>query len=181
MASDDELIALWLRGKIDAATVLDFAHFELHEGEVFRAEMPPASINNGEAIKYAFLTGDEPAHIGFAGIAGGEAFSYLYESPTFSATGTTLSPVAMNRAVQKSPGTQVWDAPTASASGTYIESRMIAGGTFGTAAGGESRTELEVILKPNTWYYAFLINVSGQARNMQYISEWYEHEINIPR
>ncbi len=176
-----ELLEQWLKGEIDAASVLDFAHYELHEGNVWRVDTRPAELADATPTRLNILTGAKQAHVGFMGACGGDAVGYIFEGPTYAQTGAVATPVAMNRAHVKIPTTQVWAEPVVNASGTYLLSKYIPGGQKNAATGGEGRTELEIILHPNTFYYAFMINIAGQAKNAQVIMQWYEHNVKLPK
>lgn len=180
MSGPMALMEAWLKGEIDAAPVLDFAHYENHEGNTYHNDGFVPALADDALIVMGLHCGSKSAHIQFTASVGGDGLGRLYEAPTFTASGTMVTPRNKNRTVSKVATLTPYSTPTVSVSGTYLQSNFIPGGTRNQASGGSGGTRSEWILKPNTWYLAMLQNISGGAQPFGMQAEWYEHTIKLP-
>lgn len=172
------LIEAWLKGNIDAAPILTWEHFEAHEGSMYHIDGYDPTLPDDGVLSYGIRTGPTTPHVTFAGACGGNGVGYLFEAPTFTASGTVFTPLNMRRDSPKVPGLRVYEYPTVSVSGTYLHGQFIPGGTFGLA-GAQGANRVEWILQPNSWYMAFIQNVSGGAQPFGFTMEFYEHTIKL--
>lgn len=114
-------------------------------------------------------------HISWTFWAGGLAQGYVYEGPTVSAEGTTITPLNRDRASSNTPGITVKHTPTVTDIGTAIHDGDWMGGTAGARKGaGDERAAQELRLAPSTTY---LWRLTARVNNIRLGIEldWYEH------
>ncbi len=159
----------------DLPVVVDFAHHQLHEGELHQYTYGPAALANGATIDLRIVVGNlEPTtrtpHFAVELDATAETWLYLYETPTTSANGTQQTVYNRNRNSANAPGTTLWLSPTVSAVGTPLSSWIVGAGN---KTGGNGRDSIEWVLKPNTVY---LVRMTAKATgdNVCLRAMWYE-------
>ncbi len=161
----------------NALLTIDSPHYEVHEGEAFRAGYQ-ASVSNNASVDVLILTGAKYCHMVLGASVAGAAQAYFYEHPTVTVVGTAMAEINFNR--PKSPThiatASITHTPTVSLLGTGLipEGRYLPGGTGGQRPGTSLRASDEMILKPNEYYLYRLTNVSGQAAILNSYIEWYE-------
>ena len=177
-----------------ALNVIDYAHHEIHGGNMYTCHYSNECTNTDEMSIVAFNTGDSPkwCHMFFA--AGGTALSHMaiYESPSLTAgAGTQLAVYNRERnstntslvtsieatpVVNKATSFDETEAAAASLTTTTELMRVYMGsGEKKAAFGGLTRGEVELVLKQDT-QYAFVVTSVDDNTNFHSITmNWYEH------
>lgn len=160
---------------------IDFAHHEIHEGNSFKATVS-GTIATSANVNISFTTGDNYLHVKALANATGAATYAILEAPTITAgTGTNVLIYNRNRNSSKTSQIKSMAATpvvnyftrnaTITADGTNIYSELIGSGK--NKQSGDSRSDLEWILKPSTTYsYRILSQANGNVINL--ILVWYE-------
>jgi hypothetical protein len=123
-------------------------HAKVHDGSLVSVS-GEATLQIAETYEMLIQTGDEPLHIHWAGSALDDTDFQFYEGTTFSAAGTTLTPVNHNRIAPQVFNHTVTHTPTLTADGTELfEHHMSAGFKIGGSMEGVT----EMILATQTTY-----------------------------
>lgn len=147
----------------------EFYHNELLGGTSFQVS-GTATKNATETYVLRIIT---PAtgivHLHFDVRGTGEGSVALYEDPTITGAGTTVTPVCRRRLDPRTPNVAVQHTPTVSANGTLLTTEHFGSGKLRDGA-AEDR---EWILKPNEDY--LIIFTSEAATNeLSWVVEWSE-------
>jgi hypothetical protein len=151
-----------------------FEHHQVHEGETHQVCMSPVALAVNASIDFRFVVGNltpttQTPHLVSDVDSTGEAWVYIYETPTTTANGTQLTSYNRNRNSTNTPNMTVWQAPTVTAVGTPLCSMIIGSGE---KAGGSGRESTEWDLKANTVY---LVRITAKnAINVCARFNWYE-------
>ena len=163
-----------------AAIVIDTIHHEVHEGEMWHAERTALAVADGASVDLLMHVGGAiENHTVFEVLASGQVTVSLWESPTFGALGTAMTPYNMRRSITETSRSQIYHTPTITSTGSValVDGRLLPGGTSPTTrVGGGIRQGVEWILAPGTYYLLRVRNNSGAAATINTIVEWYEEE-----
>ena len=164
-----------------ASLMIDVAHHETHEGEMFHAEYTNASVSDAASVDVLLRTSTKDSHTVFDVYAGGQTKIYLYEAPTVTAVGTAVPAYNMNRSASLTSTVAISHTPTITVSTTIlVNGRVLPGGTSQqTRVGGGVRQGTEWILKPNTNYLIRATNTSGGSVPINVVIEWYEESTGV--
>ena len=183
--------------RVDASTWvttgIDYAHHEIHSGSSYHAHYGQfvSDTNDRSIITFRTPNTTKLLHMFARGSSTALANWYVWEGPTI--TNNTGAPLTIfNRRRDSANTSGVWDTsqnPDVQGQATYfteltmgnvtagtaIEDQFIGSGSGPRASGGESRSEEELILLPNT-LYAFEIKSLTADDNYHDIElNWYEH------
>lgn len=160
-------------GQIEVVS-LDYAHYEIHEGNHYFVKKT-ASLAKAGTKDILIVTPDQDiyAHL----IAGVEATSSsflasFFEDVTATANGTLGGSRNRNRNAAENNTTIVYEDPTITATGNLLWSLSLGAGRN---VGGASRDNEEVILKKNTKYLLRITEDNVAATNINWNLDWYEH------
>jgi len=145
------------------------------DSEQFYASHRFESVANDDSVLVLLKTGTMSSH-GFITVgASGKCFLDLFENPTITNDGTTISSFSLNRETTSSPVTEIFRTPTTTSEGTPLEYGMI--GTAGkfTLAGGD-QIGSHWWFKPNEEYLIKVTNKSGDNADFIVDYNWHEHE-----
>lgn len=159
---------------------MDGPHHEVHEGEMWQANVNSTSLANDKWLALATNGAiGMQAHFTFAGELDGTALLELIEGATYSTTGTTTaSTVAYNMHRGKSPSTYAIIKNSSSVTGgTIVATEIIPGGKVGVASPGAAGTRpgLEWITDPTKTYIVRLTNKAGAAKAANLAVNFYTH------
>ena len=161
----------------DRLVATDAFHAQVHNANGYEVSHVFTAIADGAyADLLIYVANGKECHAEFAGAAGGDAFAYLYEGPTVSINGPTLTPVNLNRTSTNTATTLFYHTSTLTASGTALLIQMINGGQKNQSFGGATEARNEWILKENTWYLARIQNKAGGAKNFNVSVAFYEED-----
>jgi len=174
-------------------TTIDYAHHEIHGGSYYHCQYHQMVSDINDRSIITFRTPDTAKHIHMFARGSGTALSnwYIWRAPTITNnTGATLPVFNRNH---NSPNTSgIWDTSQnpdvqgqatffteitmgAVTLGTAVENQLIGYGSGPRATGGETRSDEEIILLPDT-LYAFEIKSLTNDDNYHDIQlNWYEH------
>lgn len=156
----------------------DIVHERIHHGEFFSAFTYEAALaDDGFSSILIQCAETMSCHFSYIVRAGGDAEIQLYEAPTFSNAGSSLTVVDRNRITNNSPLTTLTTGPTVSDTGTLLESQFIPGGTTGFLSfnpGGEGSMFKEYVFAPGTDYLLYAYNRAGGAQPMNIQVDFYE-------
>lgn len=152
----------------------EYEHYEIHDGDLYQTS-DYASVDNGNTRMYLFTTNDSVNWSHLVWEVEGTAVTTIefFESTTRSG-GTGMTIGNRNRNIADHHTTTVTHTPGAGADGTLLYSEK-----FGLAAGnqvrqvGESREEVEWVLKRNTKYLLKITSgTDGNVISTRF--RWYE-------
>lgn len=153
-------------------TSLDFAHYELHEGDAYVAVYLVSSLGSGSSHDHLLVTPDTDkwAHHVLEVISTAEAEVYVYEGAD-STGGTAVPAYNRNRNSANTAAVTVAHTPSVTTAGTQIWVGMV---WSGNRAGGGQHDLSEIILKQNTKYlFRFTSRAAGNKLLIRH--NWYEH------
>lgn len=162
---------------------IDLAHQKVHEGVSYTVNyLEKALANNGYA-RLHIKTGAKSVHLIIEVEAEGKVYFRTISDPVVTVDGTAPSEVIApgtkltqfnRRGVDiETSTTQIFHTPTFTG-GKLRGNRIFPFGTGGTAIGGQSTGRVESVLSPNKSFIVELQNVSGQARDVGTVLDWYE-------
>jgi hypothetical protein len=141
--------------------VIDSAHEEIHEGNYWFVDDVSASLASGDIKYYYFVTPSDTTYFHsypqFLGT--GEFEIQSYEGATVATNGTEIALLNRNRVIGGTTNFKFYKDPTTPNTTGAILVRNVRVGA-GQKAIGESRSENELILKPNTGY---LIKITSRS------------------
>jgi hypothetical protein len=129
-----------------ALVVIDVAHHEVHEKEMFNGT---DNVATGTARDLLIVTGAKYVHMSTEIVADGKVKTLLYKSTTTSASGTSIPTFNKNDASNLTAVATIFHTPTVTAAGTLMDTILTGSGA---KAGGISRSTDERVLKPNSKY-----------------------------
>lgn len=134
----------------EAAVVIDTQHANVHRGLMYVASMQGVVASAG-VMEILIQTGARDLHVSFTGTVSQDMLAAIYETPTFSAAGTTIT--ARNRNREPEHGdvsvTTFTHTPTLTGDGTILNDTYIPGGQKNSAGGGGAASFVEWELPPN--------------------------------
>ena len=159
-------------------TVIDLVHQKIHEGRFYTVNYTELAVPNNGFIRLRITTGAKAIHITFEIDAEGKAYWKTYAGSTYTADGTLPDGSKLtffNRFISiDGTTTVVRYNPTVNVLGTLRGNRVVWGGLGPQSTGGISGSRTETILRPNSDVLLVMQNVSGQAKDMSVVAEWYE-------
>ena len=154
---------------------IDIIHHHIHDGDMFQADRLEEGVANDGTVEMLIkVPAGGVAHASFTAQAGGDARLQLFEGPTITADGTPVTPVNRNRTSTKVSAVSVFHTPTTSAAGTPLPDKLIAGGSGGNSAGGQTEPFAEWNLKADEDYLFRITNISGVAQNIGLEVDFYD-------
>ena len=165
-----------LSGFRNAISVTDVIHDRIHQGTLFYANMLDQTVAAGNFIDMLIRvpTGGG-AHLRWSASVGADALMTIYEAPTLSADGSSITPTNYNRRSSLTASTLIFSGPTVTAVGSpVLENVYIPGGSGFFTPGGSNTGFEELVLNHNTDYLARLTNISSFATVLQIQCTWYE-------
>jgi len=136
------------------------------EGHFYSGGYYSSSVASGSSIELLIqVPSDTYVQCMVEGAAGGDAVGYLYEGPTVSAAGTTVTCRNLNRAQLDSYNVTVTHTPTTTADGTQIAETFVPGGQYWVSSGATEA--LPVVLNASTDYLLRLTNTAGTSQPLQ--------------
>jgi hypothetical protein len=154
--------------------VEDYSHNRIHEGKHF-FDCNFIDIANNSQYELIIITPNTAEHANIVWFFQfeGEGELEIKEGVTFDATGTEITPINNNRNSSTINSTLLYHTPTNATGGSYICHQRVGSGR---TAGGDRRSDEEVILKQNTNYLIRAINrIAGSPNLFNWKLEWYEH------
>ncbi len=163
--------------------VIPWEHVYLHMRKRYIVGKYEAALGDNAAIDLVITTGaDYAVHIvPIVGI-GGDALFQMYDDTALDSSpgGTAIVPVNRSQeSVIRASTASVLNDPSIDTLGDALVpggGRFLPGGATGAAQGGSAEGRDEIIQPVNTTYVYRLTNISGQARKMNLLLDFYEHE-----
>jgi len=167
--------------RLDKATntiqTIEYEHHEIHAGNHYFYYDYDNDVDTASPKYYRLTTPDTSKwiHIEFVLYSEGIGTWQLFEDPIVDAAGTTATTFNSDRNSANTAGLVVAYDPTSTADGTQIKVWRTGMGTnVSTRVGGESRSDLEIILKQNEDYFLKFTPDSDNAKTKVQLL-WYEH------
>ncbi len=160
-----------------AALAIDFVTALIHEGKAFKTTLYDASIADTASQELLIQVSDNPIHLNLTIAALGDFEVFLFEGTTFSAAGSPIVPLNLNRASALASTCVFNDSPTITADGTEIAHTVLPGGQRNQAVDNEVGGDGELILAPNTDYLVRATNFSGSASRVSTSVTFYEPDL----
>lgn len=164
---------------------IDVVHNYVHVGKSYTANYLEKAVASNGFARLHIKTGARAAHALLELECEGKVYFRTFSGPTITGDGTgpgtgDLDKLTLfNRCGSCSNGntTQAFYGPTYSAIGAKRGNRMLPFGTGGTAVGGQASSRVESVFNPNASYIIEIQNVSGQARDIGIVVDWYEVDV----
>jgi len=162
----------------NSISTIDEAHRRIHAGQSFYAGYlwgEGSNIADNASAELLIQVGAESMHTIYEVAAGGDAEVRVFEAPTVSTAGTSVTAFNKARYSANASNATLTRDPSISADGTALPAKFLPGGTFlstGSQDGGFNR---ETILNANTDYLFRVTNRAGSAQPMSISMEWYEN------
>jgi len=154
------------------------AHEQVHSGNFYTVSHIFNNVANSNSAELLIQVGlTLTNHTVFDIACGGDAEFHIFEGPTFSSSGTSVSAVQNNRASTNTSGSTLSHTPTISDAGTTLyETFVPGGGIFGAGGsdGGPIRSGTELILATGTAYLLRVTNTSGGTQDISIGLGYYE-------
>lgn len=164
--------------------VLLYDHHQLHEGEIFRwSYVNTAGLNTGSSEYMVFTVPNITIpsgfnevtlcpHLRWEVVTDSYAQAFLYEGPTVTGgTGTSRTPIAMERNGTYTPKLTILEKPTVTVDGTLLWQGLLF--TTKNSAGSSASADTEFVLKNNTKYaFKFTSGTNGCKFLLRFV--WYE-------
>lgn len=156
-------------------------HQKVHEGKSFTVNYLEKAVPNNSFVRLLVKTGVASAHIIIEIEAEGKVYFRTIANPVVTVNGTPPSELLTSKltlfnrlgALTNSNATQVFFSPTFTG-GKLRGNRMLPLGTGGTASGGGSTSRIESLFTRDREIIIEVQNVSGQARDIGIVLDWYE-------
>lgn len=149
-------------------------HYRIKESKEFIAGYCWSVIADTNSVYFLIKAGAKVPHGTIRIITSGKASLYLYETPTITADGTTVTPHCLNRETDATPDTTFFRDPTIGADGTELECALLGAAGHFTATGGES-TGAYWWLDHNKNYIIKVTNTSGDVIDVSIGYGFHEH------
>lgn len=166
---------IWKDAFTGSIVQIEIPHAAIHLGKYF-SHSGVITLGNGETYNHLIKTpapGGKYIHFRMFSFASTSApvVHRFYESPTVIAEGTSQTGLNFNRN-HSNATLGLYHAPTLSANGTLLDTK-VAVGTIG--AGGLGQTSgTEWVLLQGAYYLSSVTNDSGDSADIGYTAEWYE-------
>ena len=156
-----------------AITTVDFAHHELHEGDLY-SYCEVTDLGNGASrnILIRTISTTKIAHIFLVVQTELETGLFLYEDTIVSNNGTDVVEQNRNRNSANTATIVVSHTPTVSNDGTLL---CVKHWGSGRGAGGGDRSENEWLLKTGANYLLRVTNATANNNQVSIELIWYEH------
>ena len=162
----------------EALVSMGEVHANIHRGIMFVAGQSAEGVADDGTIEVLIQVGStRSCHVQFTGAAGGDHEFELFEGTTFSAAGTSVTPINRNRFSSTAAVTTVTHTPTLTADGTKLVGGLRPGGTGGNSIGSTTKGFAEWMLATDTVYLARLINRAGTAQLLSLEMDFYEPDL----
>jgi hypothetical protein len=154
-----------------AIETIDYPHHEAHEGNLFLVWHKADVTGGGTMTILVKVPAGVTAHTIFSVITESETDLGLYEGPTVSNDGTSLTAYNHKRSSTDTGDVTAFHTPTVSVNGTQIDGRHWGSGR---GVGGEGRSSEEWLLAPSTNYLVIMTNATAQNNYISFWANWYE-------
>jgi len=167
-----------------AQPVISTDHEFIHLGMGYVASVFAEGVADDAAVMIEFKTPATEA-LGVVHLkeykpwgSGGVNKLEIIEAPTLTTGNAAITPANRNRVGTPADSAATLKSnPTSISAGTTIEGPMaFGGGGSGRGAGGNSTSDQEIVLKPNTTYLIKATNLSGGAAALGIWIFWYEEK-----
>jgi hypothetical protein len=158
--------------------VAEYEH-QINEGNAYKAGYGVSnfSLVTDDTISLLFTTPDTTTwmHWTLSAAVTGLCKIQVFENPTISAAGTSVTPFNRNRNSSNTSSMVVTHTPTIGANGTPISTKFIGGTGFKEDIGAEFTAESKIIMKQNEQYLV-LCTVLDDDISAQIGGNWRENE-----
>lgn len=150
-----------------------YLHDVMHRGCLFEITNGVTLATTSDTFVYLIQTGSIPIHFLFSVSASGEANFMIYEGTTFSAAGTAVTPINLNRTSANTLTLTTTHTPTVTTDGTLLATHHI--GT-GRITGGSVASASEFVLATNEDY---LLRVTTEGNSNDIDMEFLLYEQTV--
>lgn len=161
--------------------VIDYAHQEVHEGDMFRLVHFFQDVTNGEIKRYLIVTSNKEVHLQTVATVLGPCITRIFENPVVVTSGTEITPYNLNRCCTNLAETKFYYGTSLASTGTTLSTRLLIGQTGGGAGStairtsiGETATQTEFIMDTASLYCFSIQNTSGSNSMFNAQFEFYE-------
>ncbi len=160
--------------KSDSQVVIDVLHHKVHHGLLNIVSDAGANVQIATPKYWQFKTPNtsKRIHFNFVGEASAVCKIEFYETPTLT-DGTALSILNADRNIASPATLLAYKDPSVSVEGTLIAIMYIGSSGGSVRISGESKRDIEYILKQNTSYTA-KFTVAANGTNVAVMADWYE-------
>jgi hypothetical protein len=153
-------------------------HQKVHEGEFYSTGYYNSAVADDASIEILLQTpADKELHAYLKIVAGGDCEFEVFEGTTFSAAGTSISPVNHNRNSTNVCGCTVTHTPTITADGDLIWMEYIPGGVFITPGAVQNVGAEQAVFANNANYLLRVTNRSALTNPFQIQAAYYPAQV----
>jgi hypothetical protein len=159
---------------IPQVTTISHEHQKVHEGQFYSTGYYDDTVADDAAINMLIQTpAEKELHVYLKIIAGGDCEFEVFEGTTFSAAGTSISPVNHNRNSVNVCGCTVTHTPTITVDGDLIWLEYIPGGVFITPGAVQNISSEQAVFANNANYLLRVTNRSALTNPFQIQAAYY--------
>jgi hypothetical protein len=166
---------------------IDYDQHQVHESESWHYDFYVASLTSGSSKNIRLVVPNitvpsgipvaaRMPHLRYTVEAADRCDVFIYETPTFSTTGTQRTPINLDFNHSGTPQMTIWEDPTVTATGAQKERSGVITAAAGKA-GGSAQGVNEFILKNNTEY--LLRVTSGATPNIVLIDLHFYEDLGV--
>jgi hypothetical protein len=161
-----------------ALVTIDSVHRAIHEGVCYRAGFVSVALaSSASALLRLTVGANKDAHVLFEVTAPLAASVEIREGDTFSAPGSALTEINLNRESANTPEVIAREDPTVNVAGLVLAATAIPAGRNLNVGGGQSASNREeLILAKSTEYTIEVTNDGVSAADFTLSAVWYERD-----
>ena len=169
--ADDTVI----EGSDGSLGTIDHPHREIHEGNHYTVSKIFIEVaDDGTALIRITTGANKKIHTVYRVVAEGKAYVRFYEDTTYTEDGSAMVEFNNERSQADSTETIARFTPTIDSLGTLLLEDILEGGTGPLSVGATNGTRTEWVGNVSSDYLIHVTNVSGQAKDISILVQWYE-------
>ncbi len=147
---------------------------QVHIGLMYTVDTFDEGVTGGNPVEWLVrVAATNDAYLDFIIAATGDALLEVFEGPTVTADGSTLTPLNRKRRSTDTPGTLFFKGPTTTADGTRVDRMFVPGGSGGSSQGRSLQSPVSLVLTEGDYLVRFTNRAAG-AVDMCLVATLYE-------
>lgn len=148
--------------------------YHTHEGNVYVVSVIDAAVADGSGLTLLVCVKDDVIRGRWEAAGGGNALLYIYENPTLTTSGGSLTAYNKDRSSVNTSNVTCFSKPSVGSYGTLIQSKLLPEGTKQFAGDGIGGADTEWIFSNNEEYLFVLVNSAGATKDLYLGFKWIE-------